>query len=29
MSEAAHRLAHPDAAAAIVERVFELAKRAA
>ena len=28
MSDAAHRLAHPDAAAAIVERVFELAKRA-
>ena len=26
--QAAHRLAHPDAAAAIVERVFELAKRA-
>jgi UDP-N-acetylglucosamine--N-acetylmuramyl-(pentapeptide) pyrophosphoryl-undecaprenol N-acetylglucosamine transferase len=29
MSDAAHRLAHPDAAAAIVERIFELAKRAA
>jgi UDP-N-acetylglucosamine--N-acetylmuramyl-(pentapeptide) pyrophosphoryl-undecaprenol N-acetylglucosamine transferase len=29
MAAAAHRLAHPDAAAAIVERVFELAKRAA
>ena len=28
MSDAAHRLAHPDAAAAIVERIFELAKRA-
>jgi UDP-N-acetylglucosamine--N-acetylmuramyl-(pentapeptide) pyrophosphoryl-undecaprenol N-acetylglucosamine transferase len=28
MSAAAHRLAHPDAAAAIVERVLELAKRA-
>jgi UDP-N-acetylglucosamine--N-acetylmuramyl-(pentapeptide) pyrophosphoryl-undecaprenol N-acetylglucosamine transferase len=29
MSEAAHRLAHPDAAAVIVERVVELATRAA
>jgi UDP-N-acetylglucosamine--N-acetylmuramyl-(pentapeptide) pyrophosphoryl-undecaprenol N-acetylglucosamine transferase len=29
MSDAAHRLAHPDAAAAIVQRVLELAKRAA
>jgi UDP-N-acetylglucosamine:LPS N-acetylglucosamine transferase len=28
MSEAAHRLAHPDAAAAIVQRVLELAERA-
>jgi UDP-N-acetylglucosamine--N-acetylmuramyl-(pentapeptide) pyrophosphoryl-undecaprenol N-acetylglucosamine transferase len=28
MSAAAHRLAHPDAAGAIVERVLELAKRA-
>jgi len=28
MSAAAHKLAHPDAAGAIVERVFDLAKRA-
>jgi hypothetical protein len=29
MSAAAHRLAHPDAAGAIAERVIELATKAA